>query len=270
MARRESVISALEAWRATRGPCVLFESTGGGGARGRRTLLARHPRAVLVADRDGTRVATAGGIVRGPSDPLAALRTLLESLPEGEWPEEGAVAGALAYDFARPGPEAGTPRLVALAVDRLLVEEEGLVLAPGSPAAPPLPDRRFLDERSPVRTSDRPAPRSLPVVEHDGGGARAAGPPHPGAHRRRRHLPGEPLPAIHLPWTGDAPALYERLRRTSPAPFSGYFRAAAIEIVSASPERLLEVEHGRATTRPIAGTRPRSPDPGLIARSPPS
>jgi anthranilate/para-aminobenzoate synthase component I len=66
---------------------------------------------------------------------------------------------------------------------------------------------------------------------------------------------------FRLPWPKDGLRLYSHLRRISPAPFSGYFRAAGLEIVSASPESLLRVEGGSASTRPIAGTRPRSPDP---------
>ncbi|HLA77197.1 MAG TPA: anthranilate synthase component I family protein, partial [Vicinamibacteria bacterium] len=65
---------------------------------------------------------------------------------------------------------------------------------------------------------------------------------------------------FELPWPRTGLDLYRSLRAVSPAPFSGYFRAAGFEIVSASPERLLKVADGEASTRPIAGTRPRSPD----------
>jgi para-aminobenzoate synthetase component I len=67
---------------------------------------------------------------------------------------------------------------------------------------------------------------------------------------------------FEVPFGGGGLRLYEQLRRISPAPFSGYLRAGGIEIVSASPERLVSVEGDRAWTRPIAGTRPRSADPG--------
>jgi anthranilate synthase component 1 len=51
--------------------------------------------------------------------------------------------------------------------------------------------------------------------------------------------------------------LYQRLRETNPAPFSGIVQLEGITIVSSSPERLVSVRDGRASTRPIAGTRPR-------------
>jgi anthranilate synthase component 1 len=51
--------------------------------------------------------------------------------------------------------------------------------------------------------------------------------------------------------------LYQRLRETNPAPFSGIVQLDDITVVSSSPERLVSVRDGRVSTRPIAGTRPR-------------
>jgi anthranilate synthase component 1 len=51
--------------------------------------------------------------------------------------------------------------------------------------------------------------------------------------------------------------LYQRLRETNPAPFSGIMQLEGITVVSSSPERLVSVRDGRVSTRPIAGTRPR-------------
>jgi para-aminobenzoate synthetase component 1 len=52
-------------------------------------------------------------------------------------------------------------------------------------------------------------------------------------------------------------SLYLRLRRENPAPFAGYFDLGESQIVSASPERFLQVQDRRVETRPIKGTRPR-------------
>ena len=57
--------------------------------------------------------------------------------------------------------------------------------------------------------------------------------------------------------TGD---IYAALCDTNPGPFAGMARWGDIEIISSSPERLLRVRDGHASTRPIAGTRPRSDD----------
>lgn len=51
--------------------------------------------------------------------------------------------------------------------------------------------------------------------------------------------------------------LYQELRKTNPAPFSGLAVHNNFSIVSSSPERLISVKNGLAQTRPIAGTRKR-------------
>jgi anthranilate synthase component 1 len=54
--------------------------------------------------------------------------------------------------------------------------------------------------------------------------------------------------------------IYERLRRTNPAPFGALAQLDGVCIISSSPERLVEVREGSISTRPIAGTRPRGED----------
>jgi anthranilate synthase component 1 len=54
--------------------------------------------------------------------------------------------------------------------------------------------------------------------------------------------------------------IYERLRRTNPAPFAALAVLDDMAIVSSTPERLIEVRDRNVSTRPIAGTRPRTLD----------
>ena len=54
--------------------------------------------------------------------------------------------------------------------------------------------------------------------------------------------------------------LYQKLRETNPAPFSGLAVHNNFSIISSSPERLISVKNGLAQTRPIAGTRRRELD----------
>jgi anthranilate synthase component 1 len=67
-------------------------------------------------------------------------------------------------------------------------------------------------------------------------------------------------------WCGPLPvgvqpaALYDRLRRANPGPFAGLARLPHGTVLSTSPERLVETRGGVASTRPIAGTRPRIGD----------
>ena len=57
--------------------------------------------------------------------------------------------------------------------------------------------------------------------------------------------------------------VYAALCRANPAPFAGLARWRGTSIISSSPERLVQVRDNVASTRPIAGTRPRSADSDL-------
>jgi para-aminobenzoate synthetase component 1 len=55
--------------------------------------------------------------------------------------------------------------------------------------------------------------------------------------------------------------LYKRLRERNPAPYAGYLDLGDWQIVSASPECFLTLRDRQVETRPIKGTRGRSPHP---------
>ncbi|MBS0212370.1 MAG: aminodeoxychorismate synthase component I [Proteobacteria bacterium] len=61
-------------------------------------------------------------------------------------------------------------------------------------------------------------------------------------------------------------AVYARLRAANPAPFAASFIQPGWSLASSSPERLVSVRDGVAQTRPIAGTRPRTPGDDEAAR----
>ena len=54
---------------------------------------------------------------------------------------------------------------------------------------------------------------------------------------------------------------FAALRRVNPAPYSALLEFPGVDLVSASPELLLDVEGDRILTEPIAGTRPRGDTP---------
>jgi len=60
------------------------------------------------------------------------------------------------------------------------------------------------------------------------------------------------------PAESDSATLYLRLRERNPAPFAAYFDLGDFQIVSASPERFVQVLDGWVETRPIKGTRQRA------------
>lgn len=69
------------------------------------------------------------------------------------------------------------------------------------------------------------------------------------------------------PATGDAWQAYLQLREISPAPFMAYMNLPHLQVLSASPERFLQVVGDHVETRPIKGTRPRADDATLDAQN---
>ena len=55
---------------------------------------------------------------------------------------------------------------------------------------------------------------------------------------------------------------YRVLRATNPSPYMFYFSSDDIEISGASPETLVKLDHGKLSTFPLAGTRPRGKNTG--------
>ncbi|WP_205529089.1 anthranilate synthase component I family protein [Microbacterium halotolerans] len=73
---------------------------------------------------------------------------------------------------------------------------------------------------------------------------------------------------LRFGFSGDAFAVYRRLREANPAPNAAYLRLPGREVLSCSPERYLRVDpHGRAETKPIKGTVRRETDPDADARA---
>ena len=57
--------------------------------------------------------------------------------------------------------------------------------------------------------------------------------------------------------SSEAWPLYRRLQTINPSPFASYWQTPWGNVISCSPERLVQLNHHWAQTRPIAGTRPR-------------
>jgi para-aminobenzoate synthetase component I len=55
--------------------------------------------------------------------------------------------------------------------------------------------------------------------------------------------------------------IYLRLQAINPSPFASYWQTPWGEVASCSPERLVDLHQDIASTRPIAGTRPRGANP---------
>ncbi|MGL4883372.1 MAG: anthranilate synthase component I, partial [Waterburya sp.] len=55
--------------------------------------------------------------------------------------------------------------------------------------------------------------------------------------------------------------IYRQLQQINPSPFASYWRSPWGDVISCSPERLVQLQGKQAQTRPIAGTRKRGQDP---------
>jgi para-aminobenzoate synthetase component 1 len=66
-------------------------------------------------------------------------------------------------------------------------------------------------------------------------------------------------------YEGDPWLAYKSLRGVAAGPFSAYHDCGDRQVLSLSPERFLKVTDGQVETRPIKGTRPRSPEPEVDA-----
>ncbi|MFM2311929.1 MAG: hypothetical protein RLZZ04_1205 [Cyanobacteriota bacterium] len=54
--------------------------------------------------------------------------------------------------------------------------------------------------------------------------------------------------------------IYQQLQKINPSPFASYWRSPWGDVISCSPERLVQLQDNLAQTRPIAGTRRRGLD----------
>ena len=57
--------------------------------------------------------------------------------------------------------------------------------------------------------------------------------------------------------TVDSWSIYHQLQQINPSPFASYWRSPWGDVISCSPERLIQLQGNQAQTRPIAGTRTR-------------
>ncbi|MEL4357936.1 MULTISPECIES: anthranilate synthase component I [unclassified Luteococcus] len=70
-----------------------------------------------------------------------------------------------------------------------------------------------------------------------------------------------PSQRFDLPTTASDLAIYRELRNTNPSPYLYLLRLDGFSVIGSSPEALVTVTDGLATTHPIAGTRPRGATP---------
>jgi anthranilate synthase component I len=214
---------------------------------------------------------------------LAALRAALAQAPQpeadvGGVPLAGGLVGYAAYDVVRyferlpvrAARDSGVPALHYVAPRSMLVFDHltrGIALVHAGPEA----------ERRALRREVVQALRGA-LPDHRRRGRYA--PPSPawgrddylaGVRRTQEHIAAGDVYQLVLAsrFAGrhelDPFQAYRALRLINPSPYMYYCVLGDVAVVGSSPEALVRLNGRRAQLRPIAGTRPRAPDPAADA-----
>ena len=260
---------------------VLLESSAHGTAQGRWDLLLATDGECLRLDRDGIVRDHAGrthdgGFLDALDRAFAALEVPRE---EPRWPFRGGWAVFLGYELAGevepilqlPPAEGTLPVAHALRCPAAVLRDhatgECCIVAEAAHAG--WIDRILADAIDAAGLPPLPAWRAPAALEEDEPARFTTA-----VERVLDHLAAGDVFQANLSrgWRArfDPPlapaALHQRLRDNNPAPFAGLFAGEGWAVVSSSPERLVSVRGDAVETRPIAGTRPRSPGDDEQAR----
>lgn len=247
---------------------------------GRYDILAAAPFATLITDGDVTRISDDAGVQESSEEPFALLKAYLAGyeVADDGLPFAGGALGYFSYDLAQrlehlpqhAQDAEHIPQMMvgiydwAVVVDhqekqswlvshgmheQTQVKWQGLCALFAQSALQSHPDQLQFKITSAVRTNmDKvgyaTAFEKIKHYIHEGDCYQVNF-----AQRFAAHAKGDGWPA------------YRQLRMISPAPFSAYMNLPGLQVLSASPERFLQVKNGKVETRPIKGTRPRSAEP---------
>lgn len=249
------------------------------GTQGRYDVLATDPIATLVTTGAVTEIRQDGVTHRSFADPFELLRDALaeQGAPAEAAPDVPFIGGALgyfAYDLGRrierlPSKAVDEDRLPEMAIGiydaALVIDHESrrsVLVGRNEPRA----RERWRSLRALLASPPRPRPRgtfrvtSRVVSNLDRAGYGAA------FARVLDYIGAGDCYQVNLAQRfsctveGDPWVCYRRLRELNPAAFGAYLNLPWVQVLSVSPERFLRVADGTVETKPIKGTRPRSPD----------
>jgi len=258
------------------GPAFLLESAEQGQRVGRWSFIGFRPRSTLrwsLGDEGDPYALAAAEVARHRQAPLPGLP-----------PFSGGAVGFFAYDLVRtveplgePNPDpVGVPDMALMLTDVLVVfdhlRHEVSILA--NVYAEDDVERSYAAARETIAevrrrlgsAVPRPAPgrgRSMPQFEsnlprEDFEGMVARIIEYIRAGDAYQVVPSQR-------WSAPVPvepfSIYRGLRAVNPSPYMYFLDFGDFQIAGASPEPLLTVSGRRASTRPIAGTRPRGAGP---------
>ncbi|MCP3998325.1 MAG: anthranilate synthase component I [bacterium] len=291
---RETAVSVFEKLIGDE-PGFLLESVEGGERWARWSFVGGRPEFTLEA-RDGVSVMTGTPRTVPDGDPLSVLEEVIGSLtvptaaelgyPDDHPPLHSGAVGFLAYDAVRhveslpnkPTDDRGLPEMVwqffglLAAVDRFRetvhlirnVFTSGFTASDAGEAY----DRAVADlaqaatrltSPSHYAVRARPAFDSRPTAEANMTQAEFEAAVLLAKEHIRKGDAFQIVPSIRLEVDLDVDPflVYRSLRLVNPSPFMFFVRHPDLAIVGSSPELMVRARNGVATSRPIAGTRPR-------------
>lgn len=257
-------------------PWSVWLDSGGASGHGRWDVLAARPYATLVSSAGVTEYRQGSHLDHLRCDPLEVLRTVLDARTQPQpWPFCGGAIGYFAYDLARQWTRlpnlardtAAWPDMAMGLYDWAVLvdhhQRRSWLIHAGRAS---MPAETWQDLVALFRQPARPDRRSSFAVRGAVEGSFSAQTYRAAFDRVQAYIRAGDCYQVNLaqrftcPVEGDPWAAYLALRRINPAPFSAYFSLPWGALLSSSPERFLRVRQGIVETRPIKGTRRRSPD----------
>lgn len=257
---------------ATRRGRILLHSARDDDGLGAWSFAAAQPTATLIArGRSLVRLDEEGRPAqRFSGDPFEAAEAFLTEHgctlgPRGDGPPDVRVIGYFGYDLARVVEQLPGGSRVGADVPDLWLGAYGAVARwrDGSHGEVVGRDRAWLETALTKGPREVGVPPSFgPLVADDDGDHHMAR-----VERIRDYLAAGDVYQVNLARRhvarvkapGDALALYQALVEVAPAPYGALIEADGVTVVSGSPERFLASAGDRVETRPIKGTRPRTP-----------
>lgn len=258
--------------------CVLLDSDRPRQRRGRFDIFAADPYLTLTTRGDQTEIRSGGEARITDADPFALLKEQLGGTLPGHptLPFTGGALGYFAYDLGRR-----VERLPDIAIDDIALPDMAIGLYERCVVVDHQDQRawfvsRAADEQGDaewLHLLDLTPPPPTPVVFCPSFRVLSAVKPNLSRaqyaerfKRVKRYLRNGDCYQVNLTQRftaraeGDPWDAYKYLRQLNPAPHSAFLSIPGGAVLSSSPERFLKVRDGVVESRPIKGTRPRSPD----------
>jgi para-aminobenzoate synthetase component 1 len=259
-------------------PWAIFLDSGRGSEQaGRYDIMVADPVITLTTTGDLTEIIEPTGSQISREDPFGLVRDFLGRQPEpqGDLPFMGGAMGYFGYDLARrlehlPSTAQDDEPLPEMQIGiydwAVVVDHQERRTFLASYGRAPLTRQHWGDLVAMFTAKEEPAKTGFKVTSAVSANMDEATYTKAFQRIQRYILDGDCYQVnlaqrFSVDAEGDAWQAYRVLRKQSPAPFSAFLNLPELQIVSASPERFLQLRRGLVETRPIKGTRPRSADP---------